>query len=367
MLWLLALLLAAMAAGQAFVLVRFQPLGLDFLPLWTAGRMAWADPGRVYDFAAVTHAQAWLLPGLKWLRPFAYPPTALVVLAPLGRLPFWAALALWCGLGAGVFLWASLALAARRPWLTAALAMLAPAAVVGLIAGQSALLVAGLAGVAMVQLAPRPRLAGALLAMAAAIKPQALLLAPLALAACGAWEALFAAGLTEAALVALSLVLFGPARWAEWLACLPRFQAVIAATPSLVAGLITPAALALALGLAGAAAELWRALFALAAVALVWRTFARPSTPALRLAALGVGGLMVSPYALVYDAALLVPAAAALAASAGEGRDGTWRVLGFVAACAAATPGIGPLAVLGFAALTAFEPRSARTAMPEPV
>lgn len=363
MLWLLALLLAAWAGGQIVVLAHFQPLGLDFLPLWTAGRMTGSDPGQIYDFAVVTHAQAWLLPGLKWLRPFAYPPTALLLLAPLGRLPFWVALGLWSALGLGVFLWASLALTRDRPWLTAVLAALAPAAVLALVGGQSVLLAAGLAGLAIAQIGQRPRSAGVILALAAALKPQALVLAPVALAACGAWEALAAAALAEAALVALSLVLFGPARWTEWLGCLPQFQAVIAATPGIAASLITPSTLATTLGLTGAASALWRGACALAAVVLVWRSFARSEAPAIRLAALGVGALMVSPYALVYDSALLVPAAVALAVRAIGGRDWSWRLLGLIVACAAATAGLGSLAVLAFAALTAIEPPPVRAAL----
>lgn len=59
---------------RTWVLLQIQPLGIDFLPLWTAGRMAWTAPGKVYDFAAVTQAQSWLLPHLRWLRPYAYPP-----------------------------------------------------------------------------------------------------------------------------------------------------------------------------------------------------------------------------------------------------------------------------------------------------
>ncbi len=57
-LWALAIALAALAAGETWALVNFQPLGVDFLPLWTAGRMAWTDPGHVYDFAAVQSASA---------------------------------------------------------------------------------------------------------------------------------------------------------------------------------------------------------------------------------------------------------------------------------------------------------------------
>jgi hypothetical protein len=116
-LWGLAVVLAALGLAQMWVLLRFQPPGLDFLPLWTAGRMAWSGHGQVYDFAAVTRAQGWLLPNFPWMRPYAYPPTALLLLAPLGALPFWPALGLWMALGFGVFLYAGTRLTRdRRCW-----------------------------------------------------------------------------------------------------------------------------------------------------------------------------------------------------------------------------------------------------------
>jgi hypothetical protein len=188
-LWALALALAALAAGQAWALMRFQPPGLDFLPLWTAGRMAWTDPGRVYDFAAVTRAQAWLLPGFRWMRPYAYPPTVLLALAPLGALPFWAALSLWTGASFAVFAAAAARLARGATPLALGLAILSPAVVLAALAGQAVVMAAGLVTLAIATLQRRPRLAGVLFALAAALKPQAVLLAPIALVAGGAFDA----------------------------------------------------------------------------------------------------------------------------------------------------------------------------------
>jgi hypothetical protein len=95
---------ALMAAIETTKLVLYQPLGVDFLPLWTAARMAWTAPGHVYDFKLITEAQSWLLPDLAWPRPFAYPPTALLPLAPLGTLSFWVALAAWLAASLALFL-----------------------------------------------------------------------------------------------------------------------------------------------------------------------------------------------------------------------------------------------------------------------
>jgi hypothetical protein len=314
-LWGLAIALAAMGLAQTWVLLSIQPLGLDFLPLWTAGRMALSGHGQVYDFAAVTHAQAWLLPNfpwllpnLPWVRPYAYPPTTLLLLAPLGALPFWPALGLWIGLGFGVFLYAGMRLIRDRRALAAALMLLSPAVVYAALAGQAVILVSALTVLAIVDLDGKPRRAGLWLALAAVIKPQAVLLAPLALVAGGAVEALVSAAVVGAGLVALSTVVFGVPLWSQWLASLPAFQTVIEGVPNLMSGVITPLGAARRLALGAAESLVWRAAFALLGAALAWSAFARRTDPPTRLAALAAGSLLVAPYAMHYDGSMLVPA-----------------------------------------------------------
>ena len=60
--------------------------------MWTGGTV---DPRELYDFARIDSAQAWLLGAGAHDRPFPYPPSALLVFAPLARLPFWVAGAVW--------------------------------------------------------------------------------------------------------------------------------------------------------------------------------------------------------------------------------------------------------------------------------
>jgi hypothetical protein len=362
-LWGVVAAFAAMGAVETVRLLAFQPMGVDFLPLWTAARL---PPREAYDFAAVTHAQAWLLPNLAWPRPFAYPPTTLIALAPLGLAPYWVALGLWLAIGLAALLWGTARLTPGRPWLALGLTALAPPVVLAVLVGQTVLLVGGLAALAMVWLEPRPRLAGALLAICAVLKPQAMVLAPVALIAMGAWEAALAALVTGAGLIGASLILFGPARWAEWIAVLPAFQAEIAAVPGMMAGVITPAGLANGLGLAGPAALALRAVLGLGAAILVWITFARRADASLRAAALLCAGLIVTPYAMHYDASLLVPAAAARAAGDATGTDWLLRLIALLAVSQATAPYVGSLAVLVFAALIAVAVLEPSPAAPEP-
>ena len=355
LLWALAAALAVVGALEFRTLYNFQPLGIDFLPLWTAGHMVWSHPAQVYDFTAVSHAQAWLLPSLHWLRPYAYPPTALLLLAPFGALPFWPALALWTALGLGALLYAGSKLAQGRRALVLALMLVCPAVLLAAMVGQSILIAAALTTLAMVELDRRPRLAGLFLALAAAIKPQAALLAPIALLAGGAFEALASAALFELILIAASILLFGFGRWQEWFASLPAFQAVIETTPGLIPGVITPAGAAQTLGLTGIVATAWRAGFALAGVALVWRAFARKAAGvAPRLAALSAGSLLAAPYAMHYDGTLLVAAAVVMAVESLEERDWIVRVLALGAVVEVTSAYVGLAMLVAFAVLSSL-------------
>jgi arabinofuranan 3-O-arabinosyltransferase len=368
LLWALAAALAVVGALEFRTLYNFQPLGIDFLPLWTAGHMAWSHPGQIYDFAAVSHAQAWLLPSLHWLRPYAYPPTALLLLAPFGALPFWPALALWTALGLGALLCAGSRLAQSRRPLVLALMLVCPAVLLAAMVGQSILIAAALTTLAMVELDRRPRLAGLCLALAAAIKPQVALLAPVALLAGGAFEALGSAAVFELVLIGASILLFGVGRWQEWLASLPAFQAVIETTPGIIPGVITPAGAAQTLGLTGIVATAWRAAFALFGVAVVWRAFTRKTAAAPRLAALSAGSLLAAPYAMHYDGTLLVAAAVVMAVESLEERDWIVRVLALGAVVEVTSAYIGLAMLLAFAVLSSLRtPRaSAAEARLEP-
>jgi hypothetical protein len=311
---LTAIVLTVLAALQLWSLMRFEPVGMDFLPLWAAGEIVWTAPHKVYDFAAVTAAQAFMLPPhFAWLRPYPYPPTTLLLLAPLGRLQFWAADAIWSALSLGVFITACLRLATRSKALGVLITLAMPAVVIAASAGQTVVLAGGLLVLAVIELQHRPWLAGALFGLVAIVKPQAALMAPVALLACGAFEALASAGIVTLVAVIASALLFGPERWTEWLASLPAFQQVVESVPRLGSAVITPLWAARELGLRGLGAALPAALFGLGGAVLVWSFFRKPAAPAFRVGALAIGSLVATPYAMCYDGALFAPAAVTLA------------------------------------------------------
>jgi hypothetical protein len=271
--------LFAFIVWAAFAAIHQHVKPADFYVFWTAARH-WFAP---YDPGLIAQLRAQLNITGAW--PFVYPPTFLLVAWPFGLMPLSWAYPLWTGASAALFTYAAAHLV-RPAWATLAL-FIVPPFVLAASPGQTPLIVGAAMIGGFLNREARPALAGVLFALAAAIKPQAMIVAPLILF--GHWRVLRWAALTGFALVALSLV-FGPRLWLDWPAAVEAFRHVARATDR-----INPSALA-------------PVPFFAAAVALVGFYIAWASKD---LAGLVVGGLCVTPYAHAYDLAPLAPAALA--------------------------------------------------------
>jgi len=311
---LAALFLGKTAWDHTWALLRHQPLGIDFLPMWAGARVAFFEPERLYDFVGLTHLVHPLAAPFHGLRPFVYPPPALIAFAPFAMAPFHLANLIWTAIGALVLVWTmAYRLTAHRVLLLVVM-LLTPPSVLVMVTGQVTFLIAALTVLGLVSLKDRPWLAGALLGVAGSIKPQAMVLLPVALIAVWNWRALMGAALAATAITAASLSLFGSEAWIEWLAAMPRFEHFVMDQPALTRGMITPTSLGMWMGLGPDALWSLRILVAVAALAMVWFVFRRTESLPRRLAALLGGALFVTPYAMHYDAALLAPAVALLLA-----------------------------------------------------
>jgi hypothetical protein len=278
--------------------LKVQPLGVDYAP-FRAGMQALAQ-GRAYDFTYVTDLQGWPM-GPEHLRPFLYPPSSFPLFSMLAALPYWVGYGLLVAGGYALFAWAGRRIGA--PWWMLAF----PAAGLVAICGQVTFLVGGLL-VGAISLERRPLVAGVLFGLAAALKPQLLVLAPLALLGARQWRTLAAAGVTVTVAVAASALIWGLEPWFQWVAAMPRFQAeVMPHNPGLLSDAITPYAMLAAHGLPGA----WSLALAPVAIALAWFSLDRRLEFADRLVLLTSATLMILSYAMHYEAALLLPAVAA--------------------------------------------------------
>lgn len=351
-LWVLTILMALTAVREGFVTAGAQPFGIDFLPMWTAARDWLAGRTDVYDFIAITGRQEWLIEARHGMRPFVYPPSGLLLFLPFGALPFWIAYGLWTAATAALFVGLTVRFAPSHKVMASLIALVASPCATVVFVGQATFLIGAMAILAVVWLKSRPIAAGVLLGLAAAIKPQAMLLAPLVLIAGGHWRTLIAAGAAGAVAGLVSILAFGPRLWLDWIEALPAFTALVRDNEGLMRGSITPTGLAAQLDLEGPALWLWRGGFALAGMALAVLTFRRTEEPAPRLAAMLGGALLIAPYATFYDAGLLVPAAVWMVLGSLEKPGWLAAFSGLLLLVIATMPWLGGLAILGFMIVT---------------
>jgi alpha-1,2-mannosyltransferase len=320
---LAAILLAIELAGFAFLVAGTHgwivklpsPTTTDFVSFYAAGSLADAGtPALAYDHQAHFAAeQQATVPGIRY-QYFNYPPVFLLLCAALARLPYLVAFVVFEAAGLALYLVVGCRILGERSG-AALLALLALPIVwwnFGL--GQNAFLTTVLFGAATLLVDRRPIVAG-LLFGALCYKPQLALLVPVALAAGGRWRALATAAASAAALVLLSLAIFGAGTW-------HAFAHAVAASPEMYqsgrivfGGMANPFGAARLLGAGLPLAYGVQAAATLGAAAIVgavwWR--GRLSLPT-RAAVLAAAAPVAAPLALLYDLMLGAVAGAWLVA-----------------------------------------------------
>lgn len=294
----------ALAAAIFFVDLSMpieRRLAADFKIFWAADRLA---DQLVYDFQAVTAAY----PGPTDFRPFVHPPSFLLAFSPFAHMPLWLGYSIWTVLSLALFCSVSRYAGGAR---ILPLLLAAPALHWAVLVGQITLVVGGLLYLAMLLMERRPLIAGVILACAALLKPQAALLLPVALLASGNVRTLLSAFAAGAFAGVLCLLVQGVQLWIEWTHAIGEFTALIRGN-GFIGNCISPAGFAYSIGAKGYAEWAIIAVGAALGVALCWHVCRNASDPVLRAGALISGSILCTPYALPYEAASLLPAAAAL-------------------------------------------------------
>ena len=173
------------------------------------------DGDRFTDFLNTNFA-GWLSKPLEF-RPWAYPPSFLLILlpfAPLGFFGSYVAFQVVTGALMALALRSRAAAAVPSPVLLVA-ALACPASAINAIDGQAVFLVAALIVGGFGLLERRPYLGGLVLGLLT-FKPQFCILVPIALIAAGQWRALLASGLSAFAMMIASGLIFGWDLWLRW-------------------------------------------------------------------------------------------------------------------------------------------------------
>lgn len=285
----------------------------DFAPVWAAGvRTLAGTPALVYDHALHEAYYASLIarPAADGLT-FGYPPTAFLLIAPLGLLDYGPALALYLVLG--VALWFAVLRSIVRDSLTAlAMALAWGGASQTLLLGQNGFLTAAALAGGLVLLPRRPVLAGVLFGLLA-VKPHlGLALAPFLLVRRD-WHTIAAASATLAAMVLATVVLWGGALWSDYLVASREIADIVAGRTETIIGGKMQSVLALAInGLPLGPALAVHGVFALAALGLLVAIVRRQPAFAIQAAAVVAATALVTPYSFLYDCTMLTAAAAFL-------------------------------------------------------
>ncbi len=298
-----------------------EPVGADFSYLYAASSLALAGhPVDVYDLSKLQAVERSIFE-TEINMPWHYPPSFLLIILPLSLVPYLYALLLWLFTTLSFYLIAVYRNAPHplTPWLTLAF----PGTFVNFICGQNGFLSAALLSGGLVLLDSRPLLGGLVLGLMS-YKPHLAWLIPLALAAGRHWRALAGASISALASVVVSSLVFGVESWQAFLQSIPltmqrfaesnppweRIPTVYAAVQSLGGGAVLAGAMQGVVTAGVVATVLW-----------IW--FKR-TEPAYRNAALGLGIILCSFYAMNYDLAIL---ALPLACLGWEGYKKGWQPL----------------------------------------
>jgi hypothetical protein len=269
------------------------------------------DGDRFTDFLNATFADRLSKP--LDFRPWAYPPSFLLLLLPFAPLGFLGSYFAFQVATAGLM---AIALRSNGGGLMPsgtllAMALLCPASAINVIDGQVVFLVAALIVGGLGLLGSRPVLGGLVLGLLT-FKPQFCVLVPLALIAAGQWRAFWAAGLSALALAAASGLIFGWELWLRWF-------------PLIVENLISPNekwiefgrmwgnsvyTCAVLLGAPQRLASGIQLLATLVAAASVILAFRSPLGTKEKTAVFLTATVLAAPHSGPYDASLLVIAAA---------------------------------------------------------
>jgi hypothetical protein len=286
------------------------PTTTDFVSFYAAGKLAVVGtPALAYNRLAHAAAEAAAtMPGIQY-RFFFYPPTFLLLCAPLALLPYLVSFAMFEALTFVAWLLVMRRILAVPGWAWSIPLLAYPAVFWTLGLGQNSFLTAALLGGATLLLSERPIAAGVLLG-AMCYKPHLALLAPFALAAGGRWRTFAAAAVTVAAAAGLSGAIFGVDTWRDYLAAAGDLSGVYETGLLDLASYVTPFGGARLLG-AGIVDARWLqgAVSAVVVLATGWIWWRDPG-PEVRSAALAAGILLSVPVAIVYDLLLLTVAIA---------------------------------------------------------
>ena len=295
----------ALGVGLLFIALSIQawtrnfsePNITDYLSYWAAGKLTLAADGAGAFDVAKHRAMEFTVSPFKGLLPFPYPPPFLLIVTPFSLFPY-----LW-GFLAWVAVTLALYLVVARRVIDVPYALAHPAVLMNGMIGQNGFLTAAIFAGGVTMLRKRPFLAGAILG-ALVIKPQLALLLPVAVIAARLWPAIGGAVATSAALLLISLALFGTGVFTGFLEMLPLYGELMRQDKWPWNEFISVFAFLRYFGVDQSVALTVHALIAAGAAVLTWIAWSRDWDGQVPI--LAAATLLIPPYLLTYDALLMI-------------------------------------------------------------
>lgn len=287
-------------------------VGRDFTNMWVGAKVAAGfDLMPLFDWPRYLATLRTLLePGFP-TQNWSYPPHILLFTWPFGLLDYATGLLVWNVTGVLAYGLAAAALVTARfgrldgPAL--ALALVAPGVASAIMFGQVGLF-AGALFVGGLTLRDRRPIAAGILFGILTVKPQLGALIPILLLLERRWIVIAAAAATAVVLGLLTMALFGPSVFVDYLRLVGPVQGhIMMANPNLEAIMPTPFIAVRRLGLAPELGWIAFALTAPLAVGglafAIWRGAERRTVDTL----VAAGAFLATPYAFIYDMPVLAP------------------------------------------------------------
>jgi arabinofuranan 3-O-arabinosyltransferase len=283
----------------------------EFTPFWVAAVQAvHGEAASLSSPAEFIQIQNALLGAQQALYFWGYPPTYLLVLAPLGVLPYHTAF-LSYEVVTLLGLIIVVCLIVRQSPAAVALVLASPYTLWNFLAGANGFLTASLMGASLLLLERRPVLSGAFLGCLT-YKPHFGILFPVALLASKQWRVIASAVTTTVILGGASIIAFGTELWAALPAAINLDASLsLGAEPDSKWGYFQTA-YGLARTLHSGAGPAWfgQAITTMGLIATVCAVWRSPVRHELKAATVSAAALIATPYAFSYDlAAIAIPVA----------------------------------------------------------
>lgn len=264
--------------------------GTDFQSFWTAANM-WLDRSNPYDLAAFSARQS------GSIYAFLYPPPFLVLLLPLGLMPYEMAFLAWVALGVVVF---TLTACQLSPSIWPVLAF--PPLLINAAHGQNGAITAALFVAASLNVEKRQFYAGVLLGCMI-IKPHLALLFPVAFLAWKRWKTIAGGIVGAAACTGISLVVLGPQSWVDFISMGGEARELLQQNAMLLPKLVSLFGIIRAPG-----GSLWLAygLQSVAALTAAYCVIKARDDLQFGMAVVAAGAVITTPFIYSYDLLILI-------------------------------------------------------------